>query len=153
MKKQYIMQVKKALAIPTAKKKEVIRDLEEVFASAQEHGETEQAVILRLGSPQEFARNTQEQLGEVGLDRQRQKNLYAIVGCCLGAILCFGFFLYIQLHKMPEHVIGQANTMTTIQVRSSLPFEIWWIPVIFGGLFALLLVFFTIKYRQEKHDK
>ena len=34
-----------------------------VFASALEHGETEQQVIERLGTPKEFAENTAEQLG------------------------------------------------------------------------------------------
>ena len=32
-------------------KKEVVRDLNEVFASAMEHGETEQQIIQRLGTP------------------------------------------------------------------------------------------------------
>ena len=45
MKEQYIKQVEKELCLPRNEKKEVVRDLNEVFASALEHGETEQQVI------------------------------------------------------------------------------------------------------------
>ena len=58
MKEQYIKQVEKELCLPRNEKKEVVRDLNEVFASALEHGETEQQVIERLGTPKEFAENT-----------------------------------------------------------------------------------------------
>ena len=62
MKEQYIKQVEKELSLPHKAKKEVVRDLNEVFASALEHGETEQQVIQRLGTPKEFADSTAEQL-------------------------------------------------------------------------------------------
>ena len=58
MKEQYIKQVEKELSLPHKAKKEVVRDLNEVFASALEHGETEQQVIQRLGTPKEFADST-----------------------------------------------------------------------------------------------
>ena len=38
MKERYIKQVKKQLMIPASKRKAVLRDLEEAFASAAEHG-------------------------------------------------------------------------------------------------------------------
>ena len=38
MKEQYIKQVEKELSLPHKAKKEVVRDLNEVFASALEHG-------------------------------------------------------------------------------------------------------------------
>lgn len=49
MKKQYIRQVRKDLHIPRSAKAEVVRDLQEIFASAAEHGESEQQVAERLG--------------------------------------------------------------------------------------------------------
>ena len=49
MKEQYIKQVEKELSLTRKAKKEVVRDLNEVFASALEHGETEQQVIERKG--------------------------------------------------------------------------------------------------------
>ena len=42
---------------------ELRRDLEEAFASAAEHGETEQQVIRRLGTPEEFAASAAESFG------------------------------------------------------------------------------------------
>ena len=63
MKEQYIKQVEKELSLPHKSEKEVVRDLNEVFASALEHGETEQQVIQRLGTPKEFADSTAEQFG------------------------------------------------------------------------------------------
>ena len=59
MKQQYIRRVKKALNLPRKQKAEVLRDLDEAFASALEHGETEQQVIVRLGTPDEFADSIQ----------------------------------------------------------------------------------------------
>lgn len=47
MKKQYIRQVRKDLHIPRSAKTEVVRDLQEIFASAAEHGESEQQVAER----------------------------------------------------------------------------------------------------------
>ena len=55
MKEQYIKQVEKELNLSRKAKTEVVRDLNEIFASATEHGETEQQVIERLGTPKEFA--------------------------------------------------------------------------------------------------
>ena len=63
MKQDYIRQVKKALIVSGKKKSEIVRDLQEAFASALEHGETEQQVIERLGSPNHFADSIHEQLG------------------------------------------------------------------------------------------
>ena len=48
MKEQYIKQVEKELNLSRKAKTEVVRDLNEIFASATEHGETEQQVIERL---------------------------------------------------------------------------------------------------------
>ena len=50
MKEQYIKQVEKELSLTRKAKKEVVRDLNEVFASALEHGETEQQVIERVAA-------------------------------------------------------------------------------------------------------
>ncbi len=55
MKEQYIKQVEKELSLPRKMKKEVVRDLNEVFASAMEHGETEQ-IIQRLGDAKRICR-------------------------------------------------------------------------------------------------
>lgn len=38
--KKYIKEVKRELSVPRRAKKEIVRDLEEAFASALEHGES-----------------------------------------------------------------------------------------------------------------
>ena len=53
-----------------------MRDLNEIFASATEHGETEQQVIERLGTPQEFANSTAEQFGIDNSAPQKRKGLF-----------------------------------------------------------------------------
>ena len=66
MKEQYIRQVKHHLYLPRKQKQEVLRDLEEIFASAQEHGETENQVMERLGDPKEYAHEVQKPLDRPG---------------------------------------------------------------------------------------
>ena len=73
MKEQYIRQVEKELNLSRKAKTEVVRDLNEIFNSAVEHGETEQQVIERLGTPQEFANSQQNSL-ELIIPSQRNGN-------------------------------------------------------------------------------
>jgi len=47
MKEQYMRQAKRQLKVPRRKKREILRDLEESFAPAAEHGETERQVLDR----------------------------------------------------------------------------------------------------------
>lgn len=82
MKEQYIKRVKKELHLPGKAKNEVMRDLNEIFASAAEHGETEQQVIERLGTPKEFADSTAEQFG---IDNKKERR--AIGGAIIAAIV------------------------------------------------------------------
>ena len=56
MKEQYIRQVEKELNLSRKAKTEVVRDLNEIFNSAVEHGETEQQVIERLGTDRKSTR-------------------------------------------------------------------------------------------------
>lgn len=94
MKEQYIKQVEKELSLPHKAKKEVVRDLNEVFASALEHGETEQQVIQRLGTPKEFADSTAEQFGIDNASSKKRKGIISalvaliVAGCCLFDIYC-----------------------------------------------------------------
>ena len=70
-------------------KKEIVRDLNEVFTSALEHGETEQQVIERLGTPKEFADNTAEQLGFDSTAPQKRKGIISSVVALVVAIAAF----------------------------------------------------------------
>ncbi len=116
MKEQYIKQVEKELRIPRKAKKDVIRDLNEIFDSALENGETEQQVIDRLGTPKEFAESTAEQLG-IDLDASG-KSRRIISGVVALAIAVIAFVLYgtARVRNVPADVIGQADSMTSIKV-------------------------------------
>lgn len=116
MRENYIKQVKKGLAVSRKQEKEVIRDLNEAFASALEHGETEQQVIERLGSPKDFADNIHEQLGIDCAARQKRKKLLHITIAAVIAVMAFFVSFLIKALRVPKNVIGQADTMTSIQV-------------------------------------
>lgn len=106
MKTKYIKQVKNELAVSRKWKKEIERDLHEVFASAVEHGETEQAVILRLGSPREFANSIHEQLGIGRMERRRKQERFKIGFAAMIMILAFSLSGFIQSLRVPRNVIG-----------------------------------------------
>ena len=120
MKEQYIRQVEKELKVPRNRKREILRDLQEAFASAQEHGETEAQVIQRLGGAKEFAHNAAEQFG-VDLAARKKRNgiLVSVAAAALGAV-AFGAYGAARLQSGPEGVIGQGNAMTNIQVTGGL---------------------------------
>ena len=117
MKEKYIKQVNSELAVSKKQKKEVIRDLNEVFTSALEHGETEQQVIERLGSPKDFADNIHEQLGIDCIARKRRKKLLHITIAAVIAVMTFFISFLIKALRVPQNVIGQADTMTSIKVE------------------------------------
>lgn len=117
MKEKYINQVNSELAVSKKQKKEVLRDLNEVFTSALEHGETEQQVIERLGSPKDFADNIHEQLGIDCLAQQRRKNFLHITIAALVAVVSFSISFLMKALRIPQNVIGQADTMTSIKIE------------------------------------
>lgn len=121
MKEQYIKQVEKELSLTRKAKKEVVRDLNEVFASALEHGETEQQVIERLGTPKEFAENTAEQLGIDSAAPQKRKGIISSVAAL--AVAAFVIYATTQSGKVPDGAIGQADAMTNIQVEGAFGFD------------------------------
>lgn len=107
MKEQYIKQVEKELSLPHKAKKEVVRDLNEVFASALEHGETEQQVIQRLGTPKEFADSTAEQFG-IDNASSKKKERYHFCACCA---YCCGCCLFdICCHTIRKSTRGRNRT-------------------------------------------
>ena len=120
MRRRYIRRVERALRLSDEEKHEIIRDLQEIFTSAAEHGETEEQVIARLGSPKEYVHQIHEQLGKMEEIRQRRKARIQIGILWLLAALLFlagGIPLYL---RTPAHVIGQADAMTQIQLSGKL---------------------------------
>ena len=123
MKEQYIRQVEKELNLSRKAKTEVVRDLNEIFNSAVEHGETEQQVIERLGTPQEFANSTAEQFGIDNSAPQKRKGIISSVTSLVVAVVAFVINATAKSDKVPDGAIGQADAMTNIQVEGAFGFD------------------------------
>lgn len=120
MKESYIKQVKKHLHLPRNRKREILCDLHEMFASALENGETEQQVIERLGDPKEFAENVAEQWDGHRISARKHRTILFRAATLAIAVLCFLMYGIIQAKTVPSNVIGQADSMTGIQVEGAL---------------------------------
>lgn len=149
MKQQYIKQVSKKLNVSKDRKKEIIRDLEEAFASAIEHGETEQQVIERLGSPEQFANSMCE------LDSHNGKKrgvVGAVISICV-AVLSFAIYGITKSQQPPEGAIGYADAVTNIQVEGAFSFDISLIILIVGLLAAAIAVIQIIRIVHKNNIK
>ena len=150
-KEQYIRQVKKALTVPRAKKDEILRDLQEAFDSALEHGETEQDVIERLGSPAEFAGDIENQRG---IKRKRHGKTALIWVLALLSAALFAVYAASRMMRPPEDAIGQADAMTSIQVYCDglpvVPALLLLFGTAAGGAAVILAVRHIRERRKEK---
>ena len=158
MKEQYIKQVKKELSLPRKMKKEVVRDLNEVFASAMEHGETEQQIIQRLGTPREFADSTAEQFGIDNTKSKKRNGIISTLAALVIAVAAFSVYAVTQSGKVPEGAIGQADATTNIQIEGAFAFDISQILLAIGfaaTAIAILLIICTIhknrRYPMKKY--
>ena len=131
MKQQYIRQVKKALNLQREQKAEVLRDLDEAFASALEHGETERQVIERLGTPDEFADSIHEQLGIACPDRRGRKRRICIALTALVSAIAFAIAFFMRAERPAQNIIGQADAMTNMQIVGS-GVDMFWLMIAFG---------------------
>lgn len=152
MKEQYIKQVEKELHLSRKEKMEVLRDLNEIFASAVEHGETEQQVIERLGTPKDFADSTAEQLGIDNTASQKRKGIISSVVALLIAVASFVIYATTKNGRTPEGVIGQADAMTNIQVEGAFRFDALQIILVIGVIaaaFAVIQIIRTVRKNRR----
>lgn len=145
MKEQYIKQVEKELSLPRKAKKEVVRDLNEVFASALEHGETEQQVIERLGTPKEFADSTAEQFGVDNTVFKKRKDIISTLVAFIISVTAFSIYAVTRFGKVPKDAIGQAYATTNIQVEGTFGFDVSQIILAAGFVAALIVVLLIIQ--------
>ena len=127
MKEEYIKQVSKNLHISMKAKNEIIRDLDEIFDSALENGETEQQVIDRLGAPKEFAESVSGQTEKKNYSAGNLRGIVLMAIAICIAVIAFVVYGIIQSETVPQNAIGQANAMTNIQVEGfgiNIPFII-----------------------------
>lgn len=153
MKEQYIRQVKKELHASRKRKNEVARDLNEIFASAAEHGETERQVVERLGTPKEFADSAAESFGVENCARRNRKGILSCVVSLAAAVIAFAMYALAGLNQTPDGVIGQADAMTGIQVESALGFDISKIMLALGVFAAAFAVVQTVRALRGSRRK
>lgn len=145
MKERYIKQVKKEFGLCLSRKKrnEILRDLNEIFASALEHGETEQQVIERLGTPNDFVKNTIDQFDTNSTAPKRQRGIISSAIFLLVAVVAFSIFTIAQFGKAPNNAIGAADAMTNIQVEGVLGIGIAKMMLVIG-LVAIVIAIIQI---------
>ena len=152
MIEQYIKQVEKELNLSRKAKTEVVRDLNEIFASATEHGETEQQVIERLGTPKEFADSTAEQFGIDNSAPQKRKGIISSVTSLVVAVVAFVIYATAKSDKVPDGAIGQADAMTNIQVEGTFGFDASQVILVVGIIavtFAVIQIIRTVRHNRR----
>lgn len=148
MKDSYIKRVKMALHAPRKRKQEILRDLNEMFAAAREHGESETQLIARLGAPEEFARSVETQLGAAGNRRRNMAIAAAIFAVIAAAALVI--LAVVRTECPPEGVIGGADAMTSIVVASGTGFDIDGALLILAIIAAIAAAALLIARRRRK---
>lgn len=145
MKEEYIRRVGRLLALPRRQKREVLRDLEEIFASAAEHGETEAQAAERLGPPEDYARTLAAQFPRRGVGK-------ALLGLVLSAAscgVCAALFAWRQSMSLPGNAIGGAVGSTGIQVAGG--FDLSPALLVLAGVALVLAAWFAWRlYRLRK---
>lgn len=133
-KEKYIKSVKRKLNVPYDLKASVLEELREAFDSAKEHGESENDLINRLGTPKEFVNDviknadlTDEQKKFI---KQRKNIIKVIIAFIIAAAAFTGYYIYKRMSM--GNVIGYANSSTNIQV--------------IGGSENILLILFYIVF-------
>lgn len=117
-KEKYIKSVKRKLNVPDDLKISVLEELREAFDSAKEHGESENDLLSRLGTPKEFVNDviknadlTDEQKKYI---KQRKNIIKVIIAFIIAAAAFTGYYIYKRMSM--GNVIGYANSSTNIQV-------------------------------------
>lgn len=121
MKNSYISEVRRKLKLPRGKKREVMRDLEEIFATAEERGESKDKLVLRLGTPEEYARETEAAFGVDGARLRRKRLAVLAFAFAFVAVVALAFAVVAGYgaQRIPEGAIGYAETMTDIEVEGA----------------------------------
>ena len=138
MKERYIRQVRRSLRLPHKAKEAVARDLTEIFDSALEHGETEQAVVKRLGTAQEFAAEAEKQLRDGGGAHWRWGEFLTCLVAVAVSITAFGACAIAKADKRPVEVIGGAESLTNIRLEAAYGVDISAIIFAFGMIAAAI---------------
>ena len=130
MRERYLRAVGRLL--PRKVRRAVLRDLEEQFDAAAEHGESEEGVIARLGAPEEFSAPFRE---------ERRPALWpplvlAGLGLLVSAACGLGLWLQARLGGENVGVIGGADGPTRIYVSAGGISPLWLLLALGAALLA-----------------
>lgn len=142
-KKQYLQKVKKKMNLPNGMKSNILYELQELFISAEEHGENESAVIARLGTPEDFVNEVMQntELSDVQIKLIKRKHIIraSAIAVLVVNIIVTGL-IFLNLFKF-RNAIGGAVTPTDISVIGGFGYLL---PIIFCVLLWLLAVIMIV---------
>ena len=121
MKEQYIKQVEKELSLPRKMKKEVVRDLNEVFASAMEHGETEQQISSVWGRQKNLQTAPQNSLALITPNRKKGTVSFLLLLRLLSRLLPFRYMLLRNQEKYQKEQSDKQTRQQIYRLRARLP--------------------------------
>jgi hypothetical protein len=150
MKERYIHQVKKELRAPRKIKREVLRDLKEIFASAKESGENENDVIIRLGEPASYAREVEAQL--YGGTRRNKRRGWIYASVAASALSVFFFSVYGAVNAVPKGIIGGADAATNIKISGAFGWDAAFTALLFGIAAAVAAVQIIMNIARRGKD-
>lgn len=140
MRETYLRQVGRLL--PRKVRKAVLRDLEERFDAAVEHGESPESVIAALGTPEEFAAPFQEDKAPA----LWPPLVLAGLGLLVSAACGLGLWLQAQLGGEEIGVIGGADGPTRIYVTAGESSPLWLLLAL--GMVLLVAGLFWLRHRR-----
>lgn len=156
-KKQYVRRAAHRLRLPRGMKRAVLDGLAESFESAREHGEAEEDVIARLGSPKAFAREAFQSAELTEFQRsciRRERSLRIATIVCAVFILVMGGGLTVRAvaeAAFRKTVIGYTDGPTQIFVTGGfvplLPFV--FLAILAVACLVLILCWFHVKKQLE----
>lgn len=133
-RKQYLKQVSRRLYLPVEIKQAVLAGLQESFDSAAEHGETDAALMERLGSPKAFVNDV---LQSAELTEDQRKNIRRERALRISAIVLSVLVLIIA-GLIAARAVAEAIFESMVIGYANAPTEI----MVIGGFAPLLLLIF-----------
>lgn len=140
MRETYLQQVGRLL--PRKVRKAVLRDLEERFDAAAEHGESPESVIAALGTPEEFAAPFREGKAPA----LWPPLVLAGLGLLVSAGCGLGLWLQAQLNIQDLGIIGGADGPTRIYVTAGESSPLWLLLAL--GVALLAAGLFWLRHRR-----